>query len=763
MKTTTVSRFDRALDEYLDANPDLFGGIQDGIREVVYGTFRPRIQLDVDECADRYRRMPAHNGIPGDWSTESQQVGQGAMKAVTEPGVHTITGCVCTQVLKTALLENTILHSIVVDPSPMIVVEPTKGMAEDLVANKLRPMLELVKHGVKKRIRKSLMGRITFDGGFLKIANARSAVNIAMNAVRIVMSDEIDKNMFDKAHGDPVANAERRNSTFGSRKKNIRVCSPSTERGAIWQSWLSSDQRRPYVRCPHCQHEHIMRWRTWMPWRINEKGVVEPNEPYDFNDVRPGQDFSIRPKLDQDGQHEHDEFGAAQYAYHCPNPSCAKPWSEFDRLIALRRIVWRQTRPFTCCGRVQHPEIERRWVHEDGKGNVLTDDEVRNTRYVIGYAVCSDPDCHGKDGLPRRKVPRGHAGFWANRFYDMIDGSATNIMKLFHGREGGYKSFVNSDMAEVFNQSSGLKMSVTGLAARETVYDAAMPRRAAIITAGIDTQIDRLALAIWAHGRDGEMWLLHYEELQGDTTQPYVWDRLETMLVEGAFRDAKGVPHRVMLSCLDIAGAKQSSQMAIAFTKRRRLGQRVLPIVGKQEGGNNEQAPIWPLLGAKLGKARYEIGTHTAKDLIEHMMAQREPGPNYMHFPSGKVPEGFYDMLLSEERKTRENSSRMWWDKRYEGIRNEALDCTVYAIAARVAMETIKPVGGAATTVREWADKMNVPDDVQQNEYPTMKGATPVPAAPVAQQGISVLTSPTRSGPKRAPKPFMAKGRGPGR
>ncbi len=42
----------------------------------------------------------------GRWRTSTVEVARGPMLAVNEPGVHTISAMVCTQLMKTALLEN---------------------------------------------------------------------------------------------------------------------------------------------------------------------------------------------------------------------------------------------------------------------------------------------------------------------------------------------------------------------------------------------------------------------------------------------------------------------------------------------------------------------------------------------------------------------------------------------------------------------------------------------------------------------------------
>lgn len=741
------------LADYYRARPQiamspLRGGIVDRIRS----TFRRAKPMAVDECADTIRKLPSTNAISGQWITATKEIGRGPMRAVTERGVNLITAMACTQLFKTALLENVILYFTVVDPSPMIVIEPNKGMAEDLYHNKVKPMFDLTRPALR-RTRKMRVGRIAFDGGFIKFANARSTVNIAMNAVRVVMNDETDKAPIDKIHGDPIDNSEKRNSTFGRRKLSIRVCSPSTEQGRIYQSYMSSDQRRPFVTCPHCQHSHVMRWRQWTPELARQHALDTDNpEPYDYNVVRNWQQESIMKRMDADGGHQHDEFGKGLYAYHCP--SCRKPWTDFQHRQALRKIVWRQTKAFTCCGRVQHPEIEESWVHEDGNGRVLKAEQMMTTRYVIGYATCSD--------CGRRKVPRQHAGFWANRFYDP-EANATSIMETWFNVQGGvgnrktFKEFVNSDMAEVFVEQAGINMTANRLRFREEEYDAPMPRRAAVVTMGVDTQKNRLAIGIYAHGRNSEIWLLRYVEIPGDPkiTGPLsVWgDRnspeshqcLHNILKVG-FPRADGRMERIKMACVDIQGDAEWRKPAIDFCRAHQP--QTLAIVGKKESGNNDYAPMWPKNGAKLGQDFYEIGTHSLKDMVATQLSTPRPGPYYFHFPLGQEEE-YYNMLLSEKKQQRPNSNRLWWEKIRD--RNEALDVTAYAIAAKVAMETISDI-----RLDEWADRLGIPTDVLPSEEPMPAAAREEKAALVAEKGGSVLTPAPAEDPKPVPMPFIA-------
>jgi phage terminase large subunit GpA-like protein len=74
------------------------------------------------------------------------------------------------------------------------------------------------------------------------------------------------------------------------------------------------------------------------------------------------------------------------------------------------------------------------------------------------------------------------------------------------------------------------------------------------------------------------------------------------------------------------------------------------------------------------------VGTDTAKDLIHGRLQVAQPGPGYIHFTQD-LPPAFYAQLTAEKRvpvRTSRGVESRWVQP--SGVRNEVLDCTVYAI-----------------------------------------------------------------------------------
>jgi len=78
------------------------------------------------------------------------------------------------------------------------------------------------------------------------------------------------------------------------------------------------------------------------------------------------------------------------------------------------------------------------------------------------------------------------------------------------------------------------------------------------------------------------------------------------------------------------------------------------------------------------------LGGDTAKELIYRRYQITEPGPGYCHYPKPpEFDEDFFRQATSETRGRRFKKGRPVHEWTLtKGVRNEALDCTVYALAA---------------------------------------------------------------------------------
>lgn len=244
------------------------------------------------------------------------------------------------------------------------------------------------------------------------------------------------------------------------------------------------------------------------------------------------------------------------------------------------------------------------------------------------------------------------------------------------------------------NLKLGLPYEDAGMTVKpETLHDRCedwhgLPEGVLIITAGVDTQPDRLEMEVIGWGRGKESWSLDYQVFYGDPEIPdghldSPWSALSDYLRVTVFENEQGNTLKVNAVCIDSGG--HNTQAVYHFCKGKRA-RRIFAIKGRGgEGIPSVSAPQ----RKKTGRERrpvdlYQVGVDQIKSTVYRALRKTEPGPNYCHFPAGRDAE-FFEQLTAEKAvtRTRKGHSIRVWEKK-EGVRNEALDCRVYGTAALI-------------------------------------------------------------------------------
>lgn len=248
------------------------------------------------------------------------------------------------------------------------------------------------------------------------------------------------------------------------------------------------------------------------------------------------------------------------------------------------------------------------------------------------------------------------------------------------------KSFVNTRLAETFAEDYASKVSATGLMERcEHYKPGVVPDGGLAVTVGVDVQDNRLAISVWAWGRDEEGWLLDHQEIYGDPSRPDLWKQLDALVLrEWPHEQGHGIrPHVVAID----SGGHYTAEVYQYARERARQG--VIAIKGASQRG---KPPIGK--GSKVdlnakgqtlkrGAIVHPVGSDTIKTTLFGRIRHSEPGPGYLHFHMEATVE-YFEQLTAEKQVLRYNRSgfatREWVKK--PSARNEALDCLVYAYAA---------------------------------------------------------------------------------
>ncbi len=239
------------------------------------------------------------------------------------------------------------------------------------------------------------------------------------------------------------------------------------------------------------------------------------------------------------------------------------------------------------------------------------------------------------------------------------------------------QQFINESLGETW-EDAGEKLEPQGLLARRESYTAnSLPPGVQLLTAGTDVQDDRLETVVWGWGADEEAWRVEHIVLKGDPGGAALW-REHDDLLRRRWRTDDG-RELVIEACAVDSGGHYTEQVYRYCAARKRF--RVWAIKGV--GGPGRLA--WPKKAskAKVGQV-WPIGVDTAKDVIyQRLRRVLEPGPGYFHFDA-TTDEEWIEQLTSEtvvHRVTQGRRVRLWRPKQ-TGIRQEGLDCTVYAWCA---------------------------------------------------------------------------------
>lgn len=307
------------------------------------------------------------------------------------------------------------------------------------------------------------------------------------------------------------------------------------------------------------------------------------------------------------------------------------------------------------------------------------------------------------------------------------------------------KTFVNDRLAETWEDPAMRSVKHNVIADRIEPYALrTAPGGVLAITAGVDTQDNRLAVQIVGWGKGLESWVLYYDELLGDPLEDDVWIALADLL-NRPIQHACGSMMSVEATAIDTGGHRGE---AVKNFVRRRMIRRPMAIFGAVSN-------TAPVLGkGKLvdvtfrGKTdRRGVGLHAVGTVgIKHTLYARLSGDHdravedrMVHF-SDQLDADYFRGLVSETY----NPAKNRFDPVRGGGRNEVLDTYVYAYAAAhhqelrlhratkadwEARETRILGGGASreTSVSPArAPSQRVRDDAQEQQ----QSASATPAAP---------------------------------
>ena len=333
-----------------------------------------------------------------------------------------------------------------------------------------------------------------------------------------------------------------------------------------------------------------------------------------------------------------------QRHYHVPCPEC-----NHEQKLRWKNVSWQENQPETAtlacesCGAVI-PESKKQWMLKKG-------------RWIAEN--------------PESKI----VGFHINELYSPFRKLEEIVSDFLEAKDHPemLQTFINTSLGECWEENKSMIDTSKLMEKCENYNDESIPDNILFVTAGVDTQKDRLEVQTIGWGDRYEAWVIEYNIIWGDPSTQEVWEQLD-MFLKRSYTTEAGRKLPIKVTCIDSGG--HHTQNVYDFC-RPRQGRMIFPVKGQSQSGK-------PIAGRATSSAKqrvylYPVGTDTAKEFIFSRLNQEEP---LIHFPN-TVDEQYFAQLTSERqiKKIVGGQPKLVWYLP-KGKRNEALDTFVYALAA---------------------------------------------------------------------------------
>ena len=355
------------------------------------------------------------------------------------------------------------------------------------------------------------------------------------------------------------------------------------------------------------------------------------------------------------------------------------------------------------CGK--YHEIQWEHIRYDYEESVVNHKKVYKVKSV--WYNCPGCGCISDEATMKRAPARWEAenpaayaqgvrSFWLNAFVSQWASWSSIVLKYLNaiGNTRKLQVVYNTcfgllweDRGDLEDEDSLMgRRDVEAYGLQEGGTPIELPDGVLVLTAGVDTQDNRMEYEVVGHGHFGETWGIEKGIVMGRPDDDETWAKLDEVLFNRVFRFADGLGLPVSLTFVD-QGGHFSGEVRLACHDRIR--KKVFAIMGSK----NHDAPYTKppkeqkimIQEQYIGTCwMYEIGVDAGKQRIMDNLRVQTPGPNYCHFPRrDDYGSSYFAGLLSERLEYDASKKQPWvWKKIPGHERNEALDCRNYAMAA---------------------------------------------------------------------------------
>lgn len=542
------------------------------------------------------------------------------MDAMGDIKTPVVVGMLASQSGKSEACVNAIGRLIHLDPSPILMVQPTEDGGKKFSKERIAPSIEetpVLRERVaspKTRDGDNVITLKKFPGGFLAVVGANAPSGLASRPIRVLIADEVDRYPQSAGtEGDPVTLAEKRTTTFWNRKL-IMVSTPGDEAiSRIEPAYLQSTMERWRLPCPKCGHGQPLEW----------SGLMFKNLP----------------------------------------------------------------RPVYRCSKCGKTSTEQEWKSQKGKW--VPEFPGRTSRGFHTTALISF--FIGWENLVKE---------WTQAYGQSQKGD-NELLRVF----------INTRLAETW-KTPGEQVEEKEILSRKEPYvcktetgyhiPCDVPDGVLILTAGVDIQDNRAEVEVVGWGPGWESWGIEYRVIYGDPGGAAFWNELdEYLLRKWEYGDTREIG--ITTACVDSGGHYTSD--VYKFTKPREF-RRIYSIKG--QGGDGVPTVSRSTQNTRNRAMLFILGVDEIKGKVLGNLKITSPGSGYSHFPLSPdlddehrrgYTDEYFRGLVSERRiiKFNKGFKKYEWVKE-SGVRNEPLDCRVYA---RAALAILNPNFDALLRLRE--------------------------------------------------------------
>jgi len=201
-----------------------------------------------------------------------------------------------------------------------------------------------------------------------------------------------------------------------------------------------------------------------------------------------------------------------------------------------------------------------------------------------------------------------------------------------------------------------------------------VPKPVLVITIGMDCGIDRIEATIAGHAKDGTIYSLGHQTFWGSPNDDDIWSEIDSLLRQ-RWRHPSGGLLKVDAAAID-AGDGGHYDTVLKFCNAR-LSRKILAI----KGASGFARPMIQTSKTKRGRL-FIVGVDVIKSQVISRLA-RGASIRFSH----TLDANYFEQLAAEKRVVRYSRGKPAARfERVPGRRAESLDCMVYCIAARAAL-----------------------------------------------------------------------------